>query len=518
MTAALLSTDVQRFRALVGRHLGLRFEDSRLTQLADVLRSRLADTSLDVDAYLGRLAASGPSRREVRALARELTVGETYFFRNGEQFRAFSEVALPERMRVRADRRRLQILSAGCASGEEAYSLAILLSERLADPSWSVSIGAVDLNAAALARAAQGSYSPWSLRETPADTQRRYFRPRGPELVLDEGVRRLVRFEERNLAEADGDLWLPGTYDVVFCRNVLMYFTPENAAALVGRIATSLAPGGYLFLGHAETLRGLSHDFHLRHTHGTFYYQRRESVATGAASPAGQGATVPAHEASVVPAVDGGDAWVDVIRRASDRIHALAHAARGASESSRGGGDARPRSAPGASRPAWDLGLAMELLKEERFGEALDRVDRLPAEAAADGDVLLLRAALLTHNGRLAEAERTCEALLRVDELSAGAHYLLALCREGVGDLVGATHRDQIAAYLDPSFAMPRLHMGLMARRAGDRSTACQELSRALELLQNEDASRLLLFGGGFSRDALRALCRAEIVACGGRP
>jgi chemotaxis protein methyltransferase CheR len=99
--------------------------------------------------------------------------------------------------------------------------------------------------------------------------------------------------------------------------------------------------------------------------------------------------------------------------------------------------------------------------------------------------------------------------------LNTGAHYLIALCRESAGDRRGAIEHDQTAIYLDATFAMPRLHLGLMARRAGDRETARRELKYALTLLKREDASRLLLFGGGFGRDALAALCRAELDSAG---
>ena len=110
-----------------------------------------------------------------------------------------------------------------------------------------------------------------------------------------------------------------------------------------------------------------------------------------------------------------------------------------------------------------------------------------------------------------------CSELLEIDELNSGAHYLLALCREGVGDRTGAVEQDQISVYLDPSFAMPRLHRGLIARRAGDAVAALREFEEALLLLQREDTSRLLMFGGGFGRDALITLCRVEIAGCGGR-
>jgi chemotaxis protein methyltransferase CheR len=163
-----------------------------------------------------------------------------------------------------------------------------------------------------------------------------------------------------------------------------------------------------------------------------------------------------------------------------------------------------------------DLGMAIELMRLERFAEAEALLAALPLESARDPDVVLLRAVLLTHGGDLAAAERLCAEVLRMNEMSAGAHYLTALCREGAGDRAGAASHDQVAVYLDPGFAMPRMHLGLLARRAGNPAEARRELSDALMLLQREDPSRLLLFSGGFSREALIGICRAELVSCGG--
>jgi len=155
-------------------------------------------------------------------------------------------------------------------------------------------------------------------------------------------------------------------------------------------------------------------------------------------------------------------------------------------------------------------------LQKERFSEALDVVRGFPAAAQREPDVMLLSAVLLKHNAELARAEALCQQLLELDEMNAGAHYVLALCRERAGDAKAALEHDQIAAYLAPGFAMPRLHMGLVARRAGDWDAARRELGEALVLLEGEDASRILLFGGGFQRSALLALCRAELQASGG--
>lgn len=167
---------------------------------------------------------------------------------------------------------------------------------------------------------------------------------------------------------------------------------------------------------------------------------------------------------------------------------------------------------------AWELAPAFELLRHERFGEALDHVCSGPPHALSDPDVLLVKAVLLTQGGDLAQAEAACRRLLAIDELNAGAHYVLALCSEHGGERAPAMKHDRVAAHLDPAFAMPRLHCGMLARAAGDRAGARRELAQAILLLKREDVSRLILFGGGFTRDALIALCQAAAVECGGRP
>jgi chemotaxis protein methyltransferase CheR len=161
---------------------------------------------------------------------------------------------------------------------------------------------------------------------------------------------------------------------------------------------------------------------------------------------------------------------------------------------------------------------ALELMRNERFTEALACIRDLPTGSGGDPDALLLEATLLAQSGELVAAEDACQRLLAIDELNAGAHYMLALCRENSADPAGAADHDRVAVYLDPSFAMPRLHLGLLARRAGDAEAARQELGRALILLRSEDASRLLLFGGGFNREALIALCGSALRDCGGQP
>jgi chemotaxis protein methyltransferase CheR len=287
----------------------------------------------------------------------------------------------------------------------------------------------------------------------------------------------------------DAALWAPDAYDVVFCRNMLMYLTPDGARQVVAHIERALAPGGYVFVGHAEVLRGLSEELRLCNTHGTFYYRRPDPAADPPAL-----ARAPETDSRRRPAETGRPtppSTPRVAARAPDGISAPA----------------------GAS----DLSPALDLLAQERYGEALERVSALLPPAGRQADAQLLRAILLTHAGRFDEAEEACARVLEIDPLNAGAHYALALCRERAGDRQGAIDHDRAAVYLDGSFAMPRLHLGLLARKEGARETARRELGQALVLLEREEPSRVLLFGGGFRREALSEMCRIELEACGGR-
>ncbi|MCC6740387.1 MAG: protein-glutamate O-methyltransferase CheR [Planctomycetia bacterium] len=492
--------ELDLFGAFVARTLGLHFDESRASQLEEALLRRAGDAGYpDAGAYLAALSSSD-SREEARAIAELLTVGETYFFRNSEQFRALAEVALPARAAAGASS--VRILSAGCASGEEPYTISIIAREAAAP----LILHAMDVNPAAIARARRAVYSPWSLRETTGEMKQRYFRPAGKDFRLADEIRREVHFDEANLAQDDPRFWRPASWDIIFCRNVIMYFRPETQKAVVARLAASLVPGGFLFLGHAETLRGLSQDFHLCQSHDTFYYQLRERGTDPEPAAARFTDESPARALALASALeDGAPSWMEAIRSASERIASLS----GASHET---ADAQRQRSAGRERER-----ILELVGREKFGEALEALSGLPGAAEADADTGLMKAALLVNAGNPREAERVCAAVLKADDLSAGAHYVMAQCREAAGDGAGAAEHDRAAAYLDPTFAMPRLHLGLLLRKAGDAAGAIEQFQGAFALLPAEDASRLLLFGGGFGREALMQLCQAETKACEGR-
>jgi chemotaxis protein methyltransferase CheR len=506
---------VERLRSVVSDQLGLSYEDDRLDQLAEAASRRIALSSAgSFEPYLARLCSHSSRGDELSLLAEQLTVTETFFFRHPDQLRAFVDVVVREQARTGG--KRLRVLSAGCASGEEPYSLAIALLEAVPDlHTWDVRIRALDVNRAMLAKAVRGRFTTWSLRATPDAFKARYFRRDGREFVLDAAVRGLVDFEERNLAVDDALFWRAAGLNAIFCRNVLMYFAPHVMRRVVMRMHEGLVPGGYLFLGHAETLRGLSNTYHLCHTHSTFYYRRRDERELEQSGVQSSRETLALDALPL--AVDTSDSWVDAIERASARIRALAERREPSVPDGRG---APPVPPPALSRVAnvAELAPVLELVKSERFADALSLLGALPNVTFDDPDAVLLNAVLLTNHGKIAEAERACERLLVLDELNAGAHYLMALCREHAGDAQDAAEHDRLAMHLDASFAMPHLHAGLLAKRAGDRALARRLLAGALGLVDREDSSRLVLFGGGFSREALAMLCRTELASLGAAP
>jgi len=312
----------------------------------------------------------------------------------------------------------------------------------------------------------------------------------------------------RNLVDADDSFWRPGRFEVIFCRNVLMYLVPDTARQVVRRFARALVPGGYLFLGHAETLRGLSTDFTLCHSHGTFYYRRADVVATREGERAVGISATPAPGG----AGRGNDdpiAWIGAISRSAQRVASLASSAGERSPAP------PPASVPaalpaGPGAPPQDIA---ELIRHERFAEAVARLDAIPAWAA-DPLVRVMAAVIQIQAGEHLRAEAACRSVLAGDERNPRALYLLALCREQSGDLEAAGELYRNAAAHDGAFALPHVRLALLARRRRDEDQARRSFAQALTLIDGEDELNLALFGGGFNRQLIAELCRGQ--AAGG--
>ncbi len=267
MSMTLPDPLLSRLSDFVAFHMGLSFPRERWEDLEKGIQQAAQDLQADdLPEFIQNLISSKPTPDHVNALAQRLTTGETYFFREGISFKVLEEKALPNLIRQRrAEGKRLRLWSAGCCTGEEPYSLAILLDQLLPDlPEWDIVIHATDINVRFLETAVEGRYGAWSFRGVPMKIREQYFQPASSgTLRIVPRLRRLVRFSCLNLADdnAGPPGSDPGLMDVVVCRNVLMYFVPEQARHLSRKLFASLVDGGWLLVGSAEASQTLFQQF-----------------------------------------------------------------------------------------------------------------------------------------------------------------------------------------------------------------------------------------------------------------
>ncbi len=281
MVELLTDRVLSQLSSLVSEKLGLHFPEKRWADLERGIAAAAQDLGLANAAECARwLASTSFSRSQAETLAANLTVGETYFFREKRSFEVLENEVLPELIRLRQNRdMRLRFWSAGCCSGEEPYSVAILLSRLLPNISdWNITILATDINPRALARAVEGVYGEWSFRDTPDWIRRRYFTEiaAGKWKISDE-IKKLVTFSYLNLVEDVYPSIINQTnaMDVVFCRNVLMYFVPELLQKVAERLYRAIYENGWLLVGPSETSQSLFADFVPTNFPGVIFYRKR---------------------------------------------------------------------------------------------------------------------------------------------------------------------------------------------------------------------------------------------------
>jgi chemotaxis protein methyltransferase CheR len=263
------------FRDLLRERCGLHYPDRKRSDLVHGLAQAMNAGGFPDLAALYADARLGGAGWEI--ILAQLTVGETYFFRNQPQFEAFRQQLLPELLQRRATIRSLRVWSAGCATGEEPYSIAMLLGDMLPrEQMWQVSILATDLNPRFLARAREALYSEWSFRETTEAQRARFWVREGNRWRLRPEIRRMVLFTRLNLAEPSYPAINNGTcaMDIIFCRNVMIYFDEETIRQVLARMYAALAPGGWLLVGHAEPQAALYQQFEVHNFPNAIIYRK----------------------------------------------------------------------------------------------------------------------------------------------------------------------------------------------------------------------------------------------------
>ncbi len=289
----LSEPELKLLQTLVYQECGMFFDERRAHFLQDRLQRRLRACRLESFYSYYRLLTSREGRAELAALLENLTINETSFFRNKPQLDLFHKVTMEDLLRKKVGERdwSIRIWSAGCSTGQEPYTLAMLLCDALAyytlrngspcdlpspkplvPPPWKVEVLASDISYSALRAAQEGAYNEQQMEPVDYMYRLRYFDKIGAHYAVKPPVKQIVKFDFHNLKTE----YLPAGNDVIFCRNVMIYFDEPEQKRLIEKLYRCLSPGGYLFVGHAESLFGLTDRFRMIHQNNGTAYQRDE--------------------------------------------------------------------------------------------------------------------------------------------------------------------------------------------------------------------------------------------------
>lgn len=470
----------EQFLALrdrLARYNGVYLDDTRQVVLQASLARRLTATGLSLASYMALLC--GPSgEQELYQLAELLLNHETIFFRNQSQFRALRELVLPELHRRLPPGTPLRLWSAGCATGEEPYSLAIATLEALGAPlPRPVEIIASDLSLPALSKARTATYRGRTLMNIEPHLTARYFERRGELLIVRPEVRRLVSFTQHNLLEA----FPPQVQDVqaIFCQNVTIYFQLETCRALMGRFHAALADEGYLFLGFSETLWNIYDGFRSQELLGAFIYRKP--------LPALRDPRLVTHKLG---------SGIHEFRSTSAASVALPRAVTAVTISARG---------PRVADPCRD---ARALLDAGQVDAALDVLRNVPLVGNIAPTVLALMARANANRGELDLAAAQARRALELDSLTTEAYILLGMIYAQQGQLAAAVTQLERARYLDSAAPLISYHLAELYRQLGSAQAAVREYRNALHKLAEHPPDHLL---DGVAVRWLRETCQRHI-------
>jgi chemotaxis protein methyltransferase CheR len=417
---------------LIEARTGLAVSTQFRAELEPILREQAGD---DLSGLLAALRASPETAPVWQRLIQALTIGETYFFRDPTHFHLLRDHLLANLVLERRHKNRLtlDIWCAGCATGEEPYSVAIALHTLLPDlDRWRIRLLGTDINAQALTLARAGVYRDWAFRHTDAGFRARHFDPTPAGWQIKPALRRMVTFQPHNLRDGA----LPQGLDIIFCRNVLIYFRREHIPPVERGLFDALNPGGWLLLGHAEAIRSA------------------RELWTAHVFP----------DAVIYQKPRGGPPL-------SYRRHTGAR-----------------RTGPLPAAPVPDTyAAALGVLRADRRDEAERILSELLAQQPEHARAHVLLAYLFASRQAVPEAHAHLDAALYRDALLADAHYLRAMLFLEEGNQRDAFQALRAALYCQRDHLLAAHLLGNLYHRAGDRARA----RRAWEHARAAAAARL---------------------------
>jgi len=476
---------------------GLYFPEKRWIDLKRGLKATARDLGFgDMGSFSRWLLSSSLTSEEHDILVDHLTVGETYFFRDKNLFQVLKDHILQGWIRTRhGSEKRIKIWSAGCCSGEEPYSMAMLLDQMMPVLNgWEISIAATDINNRFLSKAEKGIYTGWSLRDTPERIVDQYFIKRdGNRFEISPRIRKMVRFHQLNLA-ANGypsATNRTGTMDLIFCRNVLMYFAPETISQIIDRLHYCLVDGGWLVVSPSETAFVEHADLHTVRFPGAILHRK------------GRPRKKTSHQIK------------KVIR--TSRKKSASPEKKKRSKPARRKTDRVPEKAGGKSKhDAYQE--AMRLYENKDYEKCAQKLTKLLSFGNNNGSPFLLRpeamallAKAMANMGKLDEAKTWCCQAVDTEKLNPGHRYLLATIYAEQSCLEESIEALNQALYLDPEFVLAHFQLGNLARRLDRPDLSRKHLVNARQLLESMDTEDPLPCSDGMTAGELLGLMTGDL-------
>jgi len=424
------------FQDLISDRIGLFYDYSRITSVESALRKRMSALEILSFSEYYKLLSSRAEQDELKRLLLLLTIGETCFFRSPDQFKALKESLLPDIVSNRASKK-IRIWSAGCSTGEEPYSIAIVLLDLIHNiGDWDIKIIATDINPTFLEHANKGVYSQRSMRFTNVafgpEIVGKYFLKKDGKFAIKDDVKKLVSFTTHNLVK-DGHL-SRDTFDIIMCRNVLIYYDRETFRKTIENFNNTLSDDGALILGYSESLFGITNSFIPLRFGDAFFYKKRKGDA-------------------------GKKEYIPLKARAF---------------------------APISKEPPQKLTPYEQALHYFRRGD-FDSGINLIREASEDHHLSFLTLGnIYFERNDISEAINMYQRAVSIEPLSKEAHFLLAISLYKNGKEDNAIEELKRAIYLDKNFAIAHLYIALIHHRRGEIINAKRSYENALISLQKK--------------------------------
>ena len=551
----LSTNDFGLFQELLIEMSGLQFEEGKRQALHLALWQRLQHRGYDsYREYYNLLKFHPEGRHEIRELFDLITIGETYFFRNKAQFDVLMRYVLPEIMQRKVDSRDrcIRVWSAGCSGGDETYSIAIAMMEMIPSyKEWSVSILGTDINRKALASAKEAIYGQKHLGHLPKEYLDKYFKVRGSSYILEAHVGELVQFEYHNLARDPFIHEKMQNVDIIFCRNVTIYFDGQTTQRVIENFYNCLAQDGYLFLGHTETLWQITNKFERVEFPQTFIYKKRlNPIQADAMKPfmaipeiplenlTLSAAPIPTFEAEVKK---GRSELVLSESRGSTlgkppasgwEVEGLTSIKERGTEKSiflqelRSRLQERPETLDRVQDPTLRVERPPDIkekvesaykeatlcLKDIKDQAALPSRNNIVAQSKNHIRASMTEATILANEAKYKEAAEILAKIIEADNLSVEAYYLLGVLSYKSSDLKEAETQFRRVIYVDPDSVLAYFNLGNVYLYQRKFSEAARAFRNAIRLLEKRPKDEQVKFCEDFTVEFLLKACRNNLV------